>query len=446
MDHRDMRDIMDHLSDEIMVFDAHYRMVYVNEACRRHCGLPPEALIGKTFDELDGTFWGNSTLPEVYATKKRVAHRQITNQGCDIITISVPLLDENGDIRYVIQNVNDLQEVNRVSEAEKLPSRISAERGRAPYPGVNRKMNQLLLTLQTIRDTDVSCLFLGETGTGKSFLAQYLHDISRRQQRPFVTVNCACMPRELMESELFGYVKGAFSGAVGTKPGLAEAADGGTLFLDEISELPYEMQAKLLYFLQEKAFLPVGGTRKKTVDVRILAATNRDLRQMVANGTFREDLYFRLNTVELTVPPLRDRREDIRGLAQSHLHAFDETYGRRHTRTEEALRLMERYAWPGNLRELSHCVEKTVVLTPDGDILPRDLPKSLFDISEAPPPESAPGQPLDETLGSLERRLVTEAYAKYKTSVRVAKELGISQPRAYRLYRKYLAPSDPSAE
>lgn len=191
MDHRDMRDIMDHLSDEIMVFDAHYRMVYVNEACRRHCGLPPEALIGKTFDELDGTFWGNSTLPEVYATKKRVAHRQITNQGCDIITISVPLLDENGDIRYVIQNVNDLQEVNRVSEAEKLPSRISAERGRAPYPGVNRKMNQLLLTLQTIRDTDVSCLFLGETGTGKSFLAQYLHDISRRQQRPFVTVNCA---------------------------------------------------------------------------------------------------------------------------------------------------------------------------------------------------------------------------------------------------------------
>lgn len=150
--------------------------------------------------------------------------------------------------------------------------------------------------------------------------------------------------------------------------------------------------------------------------------------------------------MELTVPPLRERREDIRGLAQSRLRSFDETYGRRHTLTEEALRLMERYAWPGNLRELSHCVEKTVVLTPDGDILPRDLPKSLFDISEAPPPESAPGQPLDEALGSLERRLVTEAYAKYKTSVRVAKELGISQPRTYRLYRKYLAPSDPSAE
>lgn len=124
-------------------------------------------------------------------------------------------------------------------------------------------MNQLLLTLQTIRDTDVSCLFLGETGTGKSFLAQYLHDISRRQQRPFVTVNCACMPRELMESELFGYVKGAFSGAVGTKPGLVEAADGGTLFLDEISELPYEMQAKLLYFLQEKEFLPVGAPGRR---------------------------------------------------------------------------------------------------------------------------------------------------------------------------------------
>ena len=132
MDHRDMRDIMDHLSDEIMVFDAHYHMVYVNEACRRHSGLPPEALLGKTFAELDGTFWGNSTLPEVYATKKRVAHRQITNQGCDIITISVPLLDENGDIRYVIQNVNDLQEVNRVSEAEKRPVQITAEKGRTP--------------------------------------------------------------------------------------------------------------------------------------------------------------------------------------------------------------------------------------------------------------------------------------------------------------------------
>ena len=248
------------------------------------------------------------------------------------------------------------------------------------------------------------------------------------------------MPRELMESELFGYVKGAFSGAVGTKPGLAEAADGGTLFLDEISELPYEMQAKLLYFLQEKEFLPVGGTRKKTVDVRILAATNRDIRQMVANGTFREDLYFRLNTVELTVPPLPEGREDIRGLAQSRLRGFDETYGRHHTLTEEALRLMERYAWLGNLRELSHCVEKAVVLTPDGDSLPRDLPKSLFDISETPPPESAPGQPLDEALEALERRLITEAYAKYKTSVRVAKELGISRPRAYRLYRKYLAP------
>ena len=153
-------------------------------------------------------------------------------------------------------------------------------------------------------------------------------------------------------------------------------------------------------------------------DVRIVAATNRDLRQMVANGTFREDLYFRLNTVELTVPPLRERREDIRGLAQSRLRSFDETYGRRHTLTEEALRLMERYVWPGNLRELSHCVEKAVVLTPDGDILPRDLPKSLFDISEAPPPESAPGQPLDEALEALGRAVLPLAKALQKAADR----------------------------
>jgi DNA-binding NtrC family response regulator len=235
-------------------------------------------------------------------------------------------------------------------------------------------MQKVFETIQKVAETDLTVLVRGESGTGKELVAQALHNRSNRKNQPFIAVNCAAISRELVESELFGHEKGAFTGADARRQGRFEAAEGGTIFLDEIGDMPLETQAKVLRVIQERSFERVGGTQPIDVDVRIVAATHRNLQEEVAEGRFREDLFYRLHVVEIELPPLRARSEDIPALAQRFLEQVNERHGRDKQRiSEAALAALARHPWPGNVRELRNALEQAAVLTTGKEIGEADL-------------------------------------------------------------------------
>jgi two-component system, NtrC family, response regulator HydG len=250
--------------------------------------------------------------------------------------------------------------------------------GAGPFGGIvtrSQRMGEVLRIVERVAPTPSSVLVLGESGTGKELVARAIHERSGRVERPFVPIHCGALPREVLESELFGHEKGAFTGAVGSKPGLIELADGGTLFLDEIGDMEPDSQVKLLRVLETGMFFRVGGTRPRRVDVRLVAATNRDLAAAMKTGQFREDLYYRINTITVNLPPLRDRREDVTLLAQ-HFLETNATYGLKRL-SPAALAAFEAYAWPGNVRELLHAIQRGAILCKGDEITPADLPPEV---------------------------------------------------------------------
>ncbi len=276
----------------------------------------------------------------------------------------------------------------------------------APLLGGSAAMRAVRRHIEQAADTNATVLIRGESGVGKEVVARAIHAASARRQRPFVKVNCAALPTELLESELFGHEKGAFTGAYRRKPGKFELADGGSISLDEIGDMPLPLQAKLLHVLQDSEFARVGGSDVLRVDVRVIASTNRDLEAAVRAGAFREDLYYRLKVIALSVPPLRDRREEIVPLAQGFLRRFNQEYGRRVTLSPESLRLLLGYAWPGNVRELENLVKRTVVLGTE-DVLQEELraapaPAALHTVMPAAPTTAS-------TLRQIARRAAVEA-------------------------------------
>jgi DNA-binding NtrC family response regulator len=255
--------------------------------------------------------------------------------------------------------------------------------GATPFGGIltrsARMQQDVLHIIERVAPTDSTVLILGESGTGKELVAQAIHEMSPRASRPFVPIHCGALPREVFESELFGHEKGAFTGAVGAKPGLVELADGGTLLLDEIGEMELDSQVKLLRAIETGTFFRVGGTRPRRVDVRLVAATNRDLAEAMKAGEFRPDLYYRINTIAITIPPLRERRDDIALLA-NHFVEAKASYGVKRLGAA-ALAALESYSWPGNVRELLHAVERAVILSKGDEIQPSDLPPEVLGAS-----------------------------------------------------------------
>ncbi|HEV8641638.1 MAG TPA: sigma-54 dependent transcriptional regulator [Methylomirabilota bacterium] len=271
--------------------------------------------------------------------------------------------------------------------------------GAQPFSGIltgNARMQEVLRIVERVAPTDSSVLVLGESGTGKELVARAIHERSPRTDRPFVPIHCGALPREVLESELFGHEKGAFTGAVTAKPGLIELADGGTLLLDEIGEIEPDSQVKLLRALETGTFFRVGGTRARRVDVRIVAATNRDLAEAMRAGQFRQDLYYRINTITVQLPPLRERREDVPLLARHFLEA-NAAYGAKQL-SAAALACLEAYSWPGNVRELQHAIERAVILAKEDEIQPEDLPP------EARGGGGPPAAPLVGSLEAIERQ------------------------------------------
>ncbi len=337
-----------------------------------------------------------------------------------------------------------LKELTMRHEIERLRQK-SAGYGQGWIVGKSKEMRRVAELVERVAQGNATVLLQGESGTGKEVIANAIHQQGPRADRPFVVINCAAIPDALLESELFGFEAGAFTSAKSRKKGLLEVADGGTLFLDEISEMQPQMQAKILRVLETRTLRRVGGTSDIKVDVRFIAATHRDLRAAVRDGTFREDLYYRLGVVVIDLPPLRERMEDLELFAAAFVDEFNRTMGKNITGiSDEALRLMKGYRWPGNIRELRNVIERAMVLCDRGQIQPAHLPAELGAASAHPQlPTSLPaeGVNLEDLVSQMELRMIEDALARtHGNQVEAAKLLSISRDQLrYRLQKYGLA-------
>ena len=331
------------------------------------------------------------------------------------------------------------EKVRLVEENQFLRDRMDTETQLHGIVGSSAKIQDVLRMVSRLKDTRTPVLITGESGTGKELVARAIHFRGSFASRPFVAVDCGSLVPTLIESELFGYEKGAFTGALKTRTGLFHSADGGTIFLDEIGELPLELQAKLLRVLQEKEVRPVGSNQPSKVDVRVIAATNRDLEKEYRRGTFRKDLYFRLNVVTIHVPPLRERRSDIPMLAHWFLDRC--APGRSVQVTNAAMKSLLQYEWPGNVRELENCVERALALGNQQTIDIDDLPPAIASTSPSSvstaPPEPDPGYSTTD-LEDIERSTIERVFQQVKgDKVLAGKMLGISRATLYRKLKRY---------
>lgn len=292
---------------------------------------------------------------------------------------------------------------------------------------VSDKMKQIRDILDRVKQTDASILLLGESGVGKTALARWIHGQSHRRDRPWISLNCAAIPENLLESELFGFEKGAFTGAVEARVGKFEAAHQGTIFLDEIGEMSLSTQAKLLHIIDEKRLTRLGSHQERTIDVRIIAATNRNLKQAVRDGKFREDLYYRLNLVEIHMPPLRERKEDIPVLVQQKLQELNRKYRKSIAASDDLMKSLENRPWHGNIREMVNVLERMHILKSSGYLQPSDLPASQMNAPDRMGHDPHMGK-LQDVLDEVEEKLIEEALAKAGgNQTQAADLLGISR-------------------
>ncbi|QFR27873.1 sigma-54 interaction domain-containing protein [Bacillus thuringiensis] len=438
----DLKDVFEYAFDEIFVTDEQGIVVRVNSTCERHYQLAAEELVGKHVKELqkDGIFYPSATL-EVIEKKRPIELVQTTKSGEYLHVRTRPVFDDEGNLRRVISYSRDLTELYQLRQkVEEMDNQLKTYkkelRETYEHEGLIFKslaMQKIVDTIKKVSVVDSTVLVLGETGVGKSRLVRHLHEVSHRKHESFYEINCAALPTNLIESELFGYSGGSFTGANREgKKGLLESAHKGTLFLDEIGEMPLEIQAKLLQVLQEKTFRPIGGRELKKVDVRIVAATNRDLSEMVKQGTFRKDLYYRLNVIPIAIPPLRERTEDILPLIYHYLQDFNKKYGRDVKLAPSTLQMFVGYPWEGNNREIENVIER-IVITVDDVVTVEDLPLSM---QEAAVEQS--GQSLYKMLEEVERNIILKAYKTYGSSYKVAEFLQISQSAATRKIKKFI--------
>lgn len=439
----DFREIYRNSFDGIFIADGEGRTLMVNEGCERNYGSPASEFIGKHVSEFEASGLIRPVIAtKVIETRKKITAVQETRIGKTILVTGIPLLDDAGNVRKVVINSRDTTELIQLQEAlahahEKL-HRYELEvnelrMGSASISGVtfrSTSMKEIATVAMRVAKVNTTVLITGESGVGKEVLARLIHKESPRKNNLFVKINCGAIPHDLLESELFGYQAGAFTGAQRQgKMGLFEVANNGTLFLDEIGELSLDLQVKLLQVLQDKTLVRLGSTRLIQVDVRVIAATNRDLQEMVNLRTFRSDLFYRLNVVPLHVPPLRERREDILPLVQQFLDELNTQYGLKKAFSEQALAILHDYQWPGNVRELHNMIERLVVTTPDALIRVDSLPASMLGFAVATD-EASVG--IKSKAIQFERKLIREAVQNLGSTRAAAKYLKISQSTVVR--------------
>ena len=442
--------------DGIYVTDGKANTLRVNRAYERISGFRREELVGRTMDELvEAGYLDRSVSLEVLRGGEPVTIMQDIRGGKQVMATGTPFTNpETGEIELVVTNVRDITELNNLrSQLQRLKATTRFYSGELERLKALKEVSMTVVArspgMQSVLDVAVrvaqfqtTVLITGETGVGKGLLARLVHEVSPRKDRPFLKINCGSIPAALLESELFGYEPGAFTGAsVKGKPGLFEVAHEGTVFLDEIVELPTELQVKLLHILEDRSFTRVGGTEKHSVDIRVIAATNQDLEQAVRDRKFREDLYYRLKVVPIELPPLRQRREDILPLATHFLQRFNHTHGKAvRLGPGVADRLME-YGFPGNVRELENMVEHMVVMATGEEVSAEGLPDLLGE-GRRPGRPLTLDRPLPQLLAELERRVLEEGLARWRSTYRMARHLGVNQSTIVRKLKKHGLASD----
>ncbi|MDQ0340769.1 PAS domain S-box-containing protein/TyrR family helix-turn-helix protein [Caldalkalibacillus uzonensis] len=434
--------------DVIFVADAKGTTLRVSSACEKLWGYPAQYFIGKSVYELEeeGLFKPSVTRL-VLEQKRQVTQLQETKTGRRLYVTGTPVFNDAGELVRVINTSRDITGETRLKEelnfyreqVERYEKElIKLKREQRPFEmrsSVMEKVYDLSLRVAQVNST---VLITGETGVGKSFLARFIHSNSERAKGPFITVNCGSIPENLLESELFGYIEGAFTGAQkGGKPGMVDMAEGGTLFLDEIGELPLGLQVKLLQLVQDKTFIPVGGTKPKQADVRIIAATNRDLKEMVKNKTFREDLYYRLSVIPIHIPPLRERKEDIITLIYTFLNKYNQTYNKSKSISQEVFNYLMEYDWPGNIRELENMIERIIVTTEHDMVTMDDIILIAGQSEHKYTQYNTELLTLKEAVEKTEKEILLQALKKYGNTTEMAKALGVNQSTISRKLRKY---------
>ncbi|CAH0164440.1 Limonene hydroxylase [Peribacillus sp. Bi96] len=442
--------IIENSYDGIYITDQQGITLYTNSAIERITGIPKEYYIGKSVDQLIKRGILNASVThKVVKLRRTVSVVQDNFAGKETLITGSPVFNEKGEIEQVVTNIRDLSDLNELmheltkvnelnnqykQEIEKL-RKITSKDG---VVFVSDKMKSIYEIAERISDIDATVLILGETGVGKDVLARNIYNRSIRSKKgDFIKINCGAIPADLLESELFGYEGGAFTGANQKgKPGMFELAESGILFLDEVGELPLQLQVKLLRALQEREIQRIGGTKPKKIDVRIIAATNRNLSEMVKSGDFREDLFYRLNVIPITIPPLRERREDILALTDLFLRKANEQYKFSKEIDSRLKEYFFQHDWPGNVRELINIVERLVVLTDNQLLSINDLPEEYRPDKLNQSNYHSP-LTLKEAVEKAEKEILTKAAETYQTTYEIAEALDSSQATIVRKLKKY---------
>lgn len=445
--------ILDISEDGFIIVDEKGYIIEINKAYCEFLGSKKEDIVGKYVTEIIK----NSKLPKILSdesaeTEVNVIHKLLegqspTNEKYAIVT-RAPVKKDNMTIAAVGQVKFSYKTMKLAEKLQNLDMELQyyknelkrIAKDKYSFDNIIGKSEEFLKSKELAKkatNSDFTVLLTGETGTGKEVFANSIHYASKRRNKPFIRINCAAIPSELLESELFGYVEGSFTGAKkGGKKGKFELADGGTIFLDEIGEMPMQMQAKLLRVLQEKEIEKVGGYKPIPIDVRVIAATNKNLREKVRNNTFREDLYYRLNVIEINIPPLMKRKNDIKLFVEYFLNELNRKYGTDIKISEETKKILVDYKWPGNVRELKNAIERAYVLADDNIILNTHLPRNILTESKIQL-ASKTNNHLDKIMETVEREIIIDMLSINNFNCRkTAKELGIHRSTLYKKMEK----------
>ena len=430
--------------DGIVVTDGNGVVLRINDAYQRITGLNREELVGRNMSELtESGIYDHSDVIMVIESKKSVTFTQKLKSGKSILVTGNPIFNDNGELVRIITNARDLTELDQLRQEvehanhlrrhyENELNRIRMEDSFIAKATSSQNLQELITRVSKV---DSTILIQGESGVGKEIVARELHHQSPRWDKPYIKINCAAIPESLLESELFGYEKGAFTGARKEgKMGIFELAHQGTLFLDEVGDIPLHLQVKLLRVLQENEVTRVGGNYPIKIDVRVIAATNRNLRDMIKAKQFREDLYYRLNVVPIMVPPLRERKEEIEPLILHFLELFNKKYDLNKIINPQLIKAMQNYEWPGNIRELRNVIERAVVTSPDMVIQEINFPGSEEHLFSS---EELPSISLKLEIEQYEKELLKKYIDKYGSSRKVASVLGTSQTTIWRKANQY---------
>jgi len=440
----DNKSILDSTQDSIFIDDMYGNAEWINKACESLYQIKKEEIIGKNVDvlEKEGVF-SPSVAKMVFKKKQQITILHSNKLGKQILTTGTPIFNSNGSIKKIVSTSRDITELihlkNQLEDIQNELEELKQQKNIGSLIVNSKKMKDLLQLAERLSQIDSTILLTGESGVGKGELAKYIHQSGDREAQPFVKVNCGAIPESLLESELFGYDYGAFTGSRKQgKLGMFELAQNGTIFLDEIGELPLNLQVKILQVIQDKEIQRVGGITPIKVDVRIITASNKDLRIMVNEKQFREDLFYRLNVVPIHIPPLRERQEDIFPLAHHFLRKYNEKFHDNKRIDPNTMAVLIKYNWPGNVRELENIIERLVITTKDDTILPQNLPNYILNKEEDTSDIKIPSMMhLKDAIEEVEKQIIKTAVDKYKTTREVAKFLGVSQPTIVRKINRY---------